>query len=186
VFAGACTSLGALKTCFDDACATQRSQGAVELAAGTHCIIVDQYSSTVTTGATTLILRRGGRPGVALTGASGTATGTTTGKTNLSTAGCEVNTGQPDVGHFFVTCSGSHTVSANTCSGTAYDSVIYLRTGAATTGDVACSDDQSGCGTGLQSRITNATVTGPNLHWVIVDGFGTSGNGAYSLSYSIQ
>jgi hypothetical protein len=64
--------------------------------------------------------------------------------------------------------------------------VIYLRTGNATTGDKACSDDVSGCGTNLQSRITGATVSSANLQWIIVDGFGTTGNGNYSLTYSVQ
>ena len=187
VFAGACTSIGATKACADDACSTTRSQGAVDLLAGTYCLVVDQFSSSTTAGATTLVFKRGGRTGIGISAASGTQTGTTAGKVNHTVAGCESNTTQPDVGYFFLTCPGqTYTVGANTCSGTAFDTVIYLRSGSAATGDVACSDDVTGCGNNFQSRFTSATVSGANLQWIIVDGFGTSGNGAYSLSYTIQ
>ena len=187
VYAGACASLGAVKTCSDDACATQRSQGALDLLAGTYCLVVDQYSSTVTAGSAKLTFKRGGRTGIALPSTSGTVTGTTTGKTNHSIAGCEANSAQPDVGYFFLSCpSATLTVSANTCTGTAFDTVLYMRSGAASTADVACSDDVSGCGTNFQSRITGATVSGANLNWLIVDGFGQTGNGNYTISYSMQ
>jgi hypothetical protein len=29
-------------------------------------------------------------------------------------------------------------------------------------------------------------MTGANLNWFIVDGFGTTGNGNYTLTYSVQ
>lgn len=187
VFAGACTGIGATQACSDDACSVTRSQGGVNLVAGTYCLVVDQFSSSTTAGMATLVFRRGGRNGVALTGTSGTVTGTTAGKPSQSTASCESQTNQGDVGHFFLTCPNrNYSVSANTCSGTAFDTVIYLRTGAATTSDKACSDDVSGCGSNLQSRITGATVSSANVQWIIVDGFGTTGNGNYSLTYSVQ
>ncbi len=186
VFAGSCTSLGALKGCADDACATTRSEAGFDLAAGTYCLVLDQFSSTTTAGAGSLTFKRGGRSGIALDTAGTSVAGTTTGKTNLSIAGCEANSTQPDVGYYYLTCPGSFAVSASTCTGTAFDTVLYMRNGSATSGDIACSDDLAGCGTGLQSRITNAAVTGPNLHWIIVDGFGTTGNGAYTMSYSIH
>lgn len=190
IFAGNCTSLGATLLCSDDVrtCGTNRSIGAANLTAGTYCLVVDQYSSDTTGGMATLRFLRGGRPGIPLPGASGTVSGTTTGKANLSSASCQTNTNQPDVGHFFLTCPNfTYTVDASTCTNTAFDTVLSVRTGSASTGDVACSDDVSGCGANdLQSRITGAAVTGGNLHWVIVDGYGTSGNGSYSLTYSIQ
>jgi hypothetical protein len=188
IFAGSCTSLGPTLVCSDDSCNGTRSIGAVDLTAGTYCLVVDQFSSNTTGGMTTLTFRRGGRPGLPLPAASGTVTGTTTGKANLSVASCESNTNQPDVGHFFLSCPGfTYTVDASTCTGTTFDSVLYIRTGTATSADVACSDDVSGCGTNnLQSKITGAAVVGGNLHWIIVDGWGSSGNGSYSLTYSIQ
>ncbi len=187
VFAGSCTSIGATQACSDDACSTTRSQGAIDLPAGTYCLVLDQFSSTTTAGAASLTFKRGGRSGVALPAASGSVTGTTTGKTNQSVAGCEPNSNQPDVGYFFLTCpSRTYTVAANTCTSTAFDSILYLRRGTATTGDVTCSDDETGCGNGFQARFTGASVSGANLNWLIVDGFGQTGNGNYTLTYSVQ
>lgn len=186
LYAGSCASLGALQTCSDDACGQQRTQVARALAAGTYCIVVDQYSSTVTAGSLKLKVKRGGRTGTQISG-SGAVSGTTTGKAHLSVASCEANTMQPDVAYFFTSCPGVTTsVSANTCSGTVFDAVVYVKSGAASTADVACSDDVSGCGNGLQPRISGAAVSGANLNWMIVDGFGQTGNGAYTLTYSIQ
>ena len=182
IFAGACTSLGTLSGCADDACATTRSQGAIDLVAGTYCLVVDQFSNAATTGATTLTFRRGGRAGAKLPNASGSVAGTTIGKANLSTASCEANTLRPDSAHFTMTCPGANTISANTCSGTAWDTVIYLRRGAATASDTTCADDNCS----LQSRITNASMSGANLLWLIVDGYGMTGEGAYTLGYTIQ
>jgi hypothetical protein len=188
VFAGACSGLGSTQACTDDSCGTTRSQGAVNLPAGTYCLVVDQFSSNTTAGSATFVFLRGGRPGVALASLSGSASGTTAGKANLSSASCEANSPAPDVGHFFPSCPGrNYAVTASTCTGTAFDSVLYLRSGAATTADKACSDDASGCGSGgLQSKITGAIVSGATLQWLIVDGFGTTGSGNYTLTYNVQ
>jgi hypothetical protein len=66
VFAGSCTALGALQSCFDDQCSVTQTQGALSLAAGTYCLVVDQFSSFQTSGALTLTLTRGGRTGTAI------------------------------------------------------------------------------------------------------------------------
>ena len=187
VFAGACTGISATYSCTDDQCSTTRSQGAIDLQPGTYCLVVDQYSSSTTAGGVSLRFMRGARSGLPIATASGSATGTTAGKTNQSIAGCESQTTQPDQAYYFLSCpSRTYTVGANTCTGTAFDSVVYLRSGRANTADLACSDDSSGCGNGLQSRFTGATVSGANLQWLIVDGFGTSGNGSYTLTYTVQ
>jgi len=83
-------------------------------------------------------------------------------------------------------CPGSHAIGASTCTGTAFDTIIYLKASTASAADLACSDDETGCGNGLQSRFTGATLTGPGLGIVIVDGFGQTGNGAYTLTYTIN
>lgn len=182
VFPGSCTALGTVLACADDACGQTRSQDAMNLAAGTYCLVVDQFSNASTTGATTLTFRRGGRTGAKLPNTSGSVSGTTVGKANLSTASCEANTPRPESVHFTTTCPGTSSVSANTCTGTSWDTVLYLKRGAATSTDASCADDNCS----LQSRITNASISGANLLWLIVDGFGTSGEGAYTLSYTIQ
>jgi len=185
VFAGSCAAPGATLACSDDSCSSTTSQGAIDLGAGTYCVVLDQFDNTVTAGAATLTFRRGGRAGIGISG-SGSFTGSTTGKTDLSVASCEANTHQPDVGHFFTTCPGTHQVSASTCTGTAFDTIIYMKTGPATSADVACSDDEPGCGSsGFQSKLTNVSLIGANLQWIIVDGFGMTGNGTYKLTYAI-
>ncbi len=182
VFPGSCTALGTVLSCADDACGQTRSQDALNLAAGTYCLVVDQFSNASTTGATTLTFRRGGRVGAKLPNKSGSVSGTTIGKTNLSMASCEANTMRPDSAHFGMTCPGTNLVSANTCTGTTWDSVIYLKSGVATSADASCADDNCS----LQSRITNASISGANLLWFIVDGYGMTGEGAYTLGYTIQ
>ena len=56
------------------------------------------------------------------------------------------------------------------------------KVGVATAGDVACGDDNCS----FQSRITNASVSGANLLWIIVDGFGMTSEGAYTLGYTLN
>ena len=190
VFAGSCTAIGATQACADDACGVLQSQGAAALAAGTYCLVVDQFSSSATLGATTLRFRRGGRSGTGIATASGSKTGTTAGKADQSVASCQANSHQPDDAYYFLTCPNTtYSIGANTCTGTGFDSVIYLRTGTATGGDVACSDDSTGCGNGLQSRFSSASVSGANLQWLIVDGYGDGtgpADGPYTLTYTIQ
>jgi hypothetical protein len=146
-------------------------------------------------GAAVLHVVRGGRTGKAIAAASGSVTGNTgsgsTNQTNPDSA-CEPNSGQPDDGYFFTTCPGQAlTVGASTCGGPEIDSILYLRTGGAKhTPSDACNDD--GCQTGsagpFTSEFSGAHITGPSLHWLIVDGFGvgTGGRGPYTLTYTIQ
>lgn len=182
IFPGSCTALGAVLACSDDACGQTRSQEAIDLAAGTYCVVVDQFSNAATTGSTTLTFRRGGRAGVELPNRSGSVSGTTVGKPALTTASCESNTPRPESVHFSTTCPGANSLSANTCTGTSWDTVIYMKVGAATASDVACGDDNCS----FQSRITNASVTGANLLWIFVDGYGMTSEGTYTLGYTLN
>ena len=180
IFAGACTALGAHQVCYDDQCSGTQSQGALQLAAGTYCLVVDQYSSFQTTGATTLTFTRGGRPGTAIAAASGSQTGTTAGGTNHSSGSCRTNSA-PDVGYHFTLCPATtRTVGANTCTGTSFDSVIYTGKAPSST-NLQCNDDSCG----LQSSFTGATAVGPGLFWLIVDGYSTA-SGAFTLTYTIN
>lgn len=189
IYQGSCTANPALLKCSDNACSSTKSQGAVELAAGTYCLVVDQASSSVTAGSSSLVFRRSGRTGFALPSTSGSVNGTTVGATNQSThnAACDATPStKPDVGYYFMTCPGTKLVDANTCTGTAFDTILYIRSGTTTSPDVAC-DDDTGCSVGYLSRIDDAVVTGPNIHWVIVDGFESSmGSGPFTLTYAIQ
>jgi len=185
LYDGSCPSRSGTPQCDDDAgvCTGLQSQLARQLAAGTYCVVVDQYSSSQTTGATVLSFVRGGRPGTAITAGSGTRTGTTCGNPNSTSGNCRASTA-PDVGYFFTLCpSETRTVGANTCTGTSYDSVVYLRRAGNGT-DLACNDDTSGCGSGLQSSFTGASAAGPGLFFLVVDGY-SSACGSYSLSYTM-
>jgi hypothetical protein len=187
IFAGTCAARGAQQVCSDDSCALPQSQAAVQLAAGTYCIVADQYSSTQTSGALVLNVTRGGRTGTAIAAASGsqTANSCDASHSNETTAGCQSSTAAKDVGYYFLTCPNTtRTVGANTCTGTTWDSVVYLRHGSASTGDVACNDDSCG----LASSFTGGSITQSGLNWLIVDGYSlaTTTCGAYTLTYTIQ
>ena len=186
LYNGTCASLGAIVTCSDDACTQVRSQIAEDLAAGTYCLVVDQFRGTVTTGAATLVFKRGGRAGARLPARSGSVTGTNVGKPALYAASCEAETVIRGEGvHFFPSCPGNNSVSAETCTATTIDTVMYLRTGTADTADVVCGDDNCG----VRSKITKV-IAGANIQWVIVDGFAKAtsapgvGEGPYTLTYS--
>ncbi len=185
IYSGACPTRGGTPSCDDDAgaCAGVQSQLAAQLAAGSYCLVVDQSSSADTTGALVLHYTRGGRAGTPIVAGSGSQTGTTCGAVDRSDGSCRVNTA-PDQGYFFTMCpSETRTVGANTCAGTTWDSVVYLHAAGSGT-DLACSDDAAGCGSGLQSSFTGASVTGPGLFWLVVDGY-QSACGAYTLTYTM-
>ena len=190
VFAGSCTALGALQSCFDDQCSVLQSQGALSLAAGTYCIVVDQYSSSQTNGALSFAFTRGGRTGTALAGSTGTVTGTTVGAANVWTPSCSSGSTAGEQAYYFLACpSQVPTVAANTCSTpTSWDSVIYLRK-AGGAADVVCNDDGvAPCGSVSPIRLssfTGAAGTGAGLYWLVVDGFLTT-TGAFTLGYTIN
>src|SRR5262249_17329347 len=99
---------------------------------------------------------------------------------------CQANSMRPDVGHFFNSCPGSTTVNVDTCQ-TSWDTILYMRSGSATSADVACNDSVPGCGpSGFAADIQGAVVSGANLQWVIVDGYGATGQGNYTLHYTIN
>ncbi len=186
IYAGACTATGARQTCADDACSDRQTQGAVQLAAGSYCLVVDQYSSLQTLGASVLTFVRGGRTGTAITPITGSVTGNTTALTNQSpTSTCQPNAGGPDQGYYFMTCPAvSKIISADTCTGTTFDSILSLRKGNASSTSVACADD-GGCTGALQSNLPDITVNTSGLYWFIVDGYNTQG-GPFTLNYSFN
>jgi hypothetical protein len=176
----------------DDACAVLQSQLALSLAAGTYCVVVDQFSGAQTQGALVLNVQRAGRTGTAIAASSGSQTGNTCNGTNQSAPACQGTSAQKDVGYYFLSCpSVTRTVGANTCTGTTWDSVVYTRHSAAvsTTG-TTCNDDGCGATTPFrQSTLSGATVAGAGLNWLIVDGFGdgtVTSCGAFTLTYTIN
>ncbi|MBK9034015.1 MAG: hypothetical protein IPL61_22560 [Myxococcales bacterium] len=190
VFAGSCTALGALQSCFDDSCSVLQSQGALALAAGQYCLVADQYSSFQTTGALTLTFTRGGRTGTAISTGTGTVTGTTVGAPNTWAPSCSSSSTAGEQAYYFLSCPAIvPTVAASTCTTpTSWDSVIYLRK-AGVAADVTCNDDGlAPCGSVTPIRLssfTGATGSGPGLYWLVVDGF-LATTGAYTLNYTIN
>jgi hypothetical protein len=189
VFPGACTAPPATQTCFDDQCTGtgtgRQSQGALQLAAGSYCLVVDQYSNAQTTGSLVLTFTRGGRTGTAVATASGSRTGDSCTGTNVTTGSCQPSSTAKDVACYFLTCPmTTKTVGASTCTGTAHDSVVYLRK-AGVASDLACNDDVDTCGSGLQSSFTGAQAVGPGLFWLTVDGFQAQ-CGPFTLTYTIN
>jgi hypothetical protein len=182
VFAGTCDSLGAWQACYDDQCSVNQSQGARSLAAGTYCLVADQYSGAEPNGSLVLQVTRGGRTGSALT--TSPIIGNSCSGTNATTPSCSTSTAE-DRGYFFTMCpSQVKSLSANTCTGTAFDSVLYVRRPGGA--DMACNDDSFACGSlSSQSSFSSAIVVGPGLFWLTVDGY-QSQCGAFSLSYTLN
>jgi hypothetical protein len=184
-YSGTCTAISSEMLCRDDSCSILQSQGAVQLAAGNYCLIADQYSSAQTLGALTLRFTRGGRTGTLISSAtSGTLTGNTAGGANAQTAAaCQSNASGPEVSYYWTRCpaDAARTVDANTCTGTSFDTILTLRTGAAET---ACADDQCGAVTPFrQSTLPSTVISGAGLFWLVLDGWNGQ-SGAYSLAYS--
>ena len=182
VFAGSCAALGAWQACYDDQCSVFQSQGALLLPAGTFCLVADQYSSAQTNGSLVLNVTRGGRTGSVLT--TSPISGNSCSGANVTTPSCSSSSAE-DQAYYFTMCpSQVKFLSANTCSGTSFDSAIYLRKSGGA--DIACNDDSGFCGSlNLQSSFSPAVVAGPGLFWLTVDGF-ESQCGAFSLSYTLN
>jgi hypothetical protein len=192
IYTGACTVRTGTPWCDDDAgvCSGLQSQLAVQLVAGTYCLVVDQYSSAQTNGATLLSFVRGGRPGTLLGTGSSSVSGTTSGQPNRSTGTCQTSSTAGDAGYYWTACpSTSMTISANTCNtGSPFDTVLYVHqgNGTGTIGSIACSDDDVTCGTSiLRSRIPSTVVSGPGLFWMIIDGYQAQ-TGAYQITYTLN
>jgi hypothetical protein len=172
----ATTSAGLI--CDDDSCGTLQSQVYATLPAGTYYILVTGFNGN--SGAFTLHFQHelaGGHGNFLLPVGATTQTGNTTGGLNYVTATCGSATG-PEDAWIFVRCPNtSGAFSANLCTGTTWDTQLYLRPAL---GAETCNDDSCA----LQSSITGtyATPAGTGqLHVLYVDGFGGNA-GAYTLT----
>lgn len=175
---GRCTQFtGAATACVADSCGGTQVQGAWNLAAGDHCVIVDHPGNA--TGMQRLTVRRGGRSGDPLVGTSGTVMGNTCNDDNNNNASCGCEPAE-DHHYFFTVCpSTSVDVNINTCNTASWDTVLQLR-GPNYQG-LDCEDDDAVCG--LQTDV-NHTVDTPGLYWAIVDGCDECG--PYTMSYTLD
>ena len=116
--------------------------------------------------------------------AGGVFTGTTSGDSTLSGTCAKTDTTAERVYAWTPAVSGTATIQ--TCGGsTAYDTVLYLRSGSCSSGtQVACNDDTTGCsstsGANHGSRLA-PTVTAGQTYYIVVDGF-DGREGTYSLT----
>ena len=169
---------GAFVQCEDDDCGTLQEQLVRVLDPGTYYVAVHAFSAATTSGTVNLRWQQIGAGNGIYTRitTNGTYTGTTSGTGTQATA-CRT-AGGPEAGVYFTMCPATtRTVTAATCTGTTWDSVLELR-GAADM-SIACVDDSCG----LQSSVTG-DVTGPGVFAVQVDGYSASALGAYSLAVS--
>jgi hypothetical protein len=181
LYPGECTAPGPAMACVDDPCpGATFSQLARSLAAGVYCLVVDEGSQTAGAGFV-LDVFYAGRDGTALTGPPPwTVTGDTCTSADFADPACEALATNPgtarDQMYFFTQCGGTHTVTASTCGGAGYDSIVYTlgRT------DLGyCVDD--GCpGAPQDGSLCAGSFAGTGLIRVIVDGW-NSACGTYSL-----
>src|SRR5262249_47039013 len=85
----------------------------------------------------------------------------------------------------FYLCPVTGTFSAEiTTCGSSFDTVAYLRFGTCTGGGVGCNDDSLNCGLfSLQSDMISQNIsTGGGLYFVVVDGYSSSAQGAYTVT----
>ena len=141
-------------------------------------------SSTSTSTSTTLPPSACLAP-TALPAEGGTFTGATSGaSTEAGTCGASA-LGPENVFSWVAPRTG--TAVFETCGATAYDTVLYARSGSCSAGpQLACNDDTPGCGAGggpnRGSRLSLA-VTAGQTYFVFVDGY-NGGSGSYTLTVS--
>jgi len=148
--------------------------------------VVDGYGAAA--GDFTLHLgRSGGACGSAEAISSGTPVTSTTvgGTTLLNPDSCASGTisGAERI-YFFFLCpvAGTFQVDATTCDTGTLDSVVYLRYGTCTAGNLGCDDDGCGivAGPSLMSAPNLATSSG--LYFVVVDTYGYAAPGDFTLT----
>jgi hypothetical protein len=111
-------------------------------------------------------------------GTGGTFTGTTCGAANDYTSGCGSGANSPDV-VYRVDLMQRSLLLAETCTGSAFDTVLTLMAGCPPTGSITCDNDA--CGN--RSRIQTALDAG--TYYIIVDGYGDASAGTFSLDVTV-
>jgi hypothetical protein len=167
VYTGCCGAL-TLVVCNDDSCGLQSSVTFAATAGTTYFISVGGFSTATGTFAMALIGPAVGCvPDFVVSGA-----GAYPGNTTAAADDCPGAFGPDHVYQVCIPSAGNWTFS--TCTGTAFDTVLFLGTSCCD-GSLAVNDDSCG----LQSSIT-ANLT-PGIYFVTVEGFGGAA-GAYTLT----
>jgi hypothetical protein len=110
----------------------------------------------------------------------GSFAGTTCGAANdyTTVSSCGSGSGSPDV-VFRLLLTARRLVTLDT-AGSAFDTVLHLRSGTCTGTQIACDDNGGG---GTASRIRQSLAAG--MYWVVVDGAGATNRGDFALNVSI-
>ncbi len=195
--AKACTALAATDspTCNDDSCNSADSQLALQLPAGTSCVVVDQ-NMAATTAMLTLNVMPGGHNGRLLLPGPRTLTNSNTCTlTDTWKPACAGDGGKEDA-YFFTVCPGvtAH-VDASSCNDVAathFDTVLMIRKAGVTTA-LACEDDDASCAarpdrpdTPDGAILTNVAVPGPGLFFLALDGYDAGSCGSYSMTTNLR
>jgi hypothetical protein len=164
--------------CNDDACGTAQSQVFAILPNGRHYLVLSGVNGD--SGSVTIHIQHAqvaDSRNLSLPEGSGTLTGKTSGSGSMAL--CEA--GGPEDCYWWVSCPdyAGGTLSASTCAGTAFDTVLSLQIPSNDT--VSCANGDS-CG--LQELMTAAIPSGAGMHVLTVDGDVHSSAGAYTLTYS--
>jgi hypothetical protein len=168
--------------CEDDDCSVLQDQLVRVVPPGTYQVAVHSFSAATPSGTVSLRWQMIGATGGDDTriAGNGTFTGSTAGASVLAPSIPCMNPlagASAEDGLYFTRCPGaSGTVTASSCTGTTYDSVLYVR--AAADADLACVDDSCG----LQTSVS-AGYGGPGLYLIVVDGYNTA-VGSYSVAVS--
>lgn len=171
---------GAETACANDACGTQQEQWVGVLPAGTHYVVVEAHGVTAPT-TVQLKVQLSGCTGEGRLSSGVQVTGDTNGATNARAA-CNNGGAGPEESWYFTTCPGDHSLTATTCGGTTWDSMLTITSGSCAGTALACADDDSTCAGGRNASTVNTTLHGDGLWWAIVDGFSAFNQGPYSLS----
>ena len=200
VFPGkTCAAITATDTpaCSDDACNSANSQLALQLPAGTSCIVVDQ-NQAATQGALTFRVVPGGHAGAPLLTGPQTVTGDTCNSTDVFRA-CNEPNAKEDA-WFFTVCPGTTAhLDASTCTDAAnvhFDTVLYVRrTNVTSNFTIACEDDSAACAMVRPDRadatpdlsvLDAVPVPGPGLFWLVLDGYDAGNCGGYQMDYNLH
>jgi hypothetical protein len=189
VFPRSCVNVGTganARACQEDSCGGTQSQVAASLPAGQSCVVIDQDSAAETAGEVMLRVIAGSRDGLPLPAGMQTLTGDTSGASNVMDP-VDVNCDEPgsngrDVAYFFTQCPGTtRLLDAETCTNTAWDTVLYVRNG--NTNQIACNDDACGA---LQTRVSNVSIANGVFFWLVLDAYDATHFGAYQLRTNLR
>ncbi len=109
-------------------------------------------------------------------------TGTTIGKANNYSPGavadCSASTA-PDAVYKFTPVSDV-LIDVSLCTGTSYDTQVYIYQDTCANPPADCDDDYTGCGTDRQSKLVGVPLLSGHTYYIVVDGYGTS-SGIYHI-----